>query len=258
MDRRRPVKFGLRLPWRAQTTTVVRLSLSNYLRSGWIYLELALLLGAVVLAPTAPNGVVGGGLQSFFGISGMLFIVEALIGSPLLVRRTYGPTAYMFLARLPSRKSYAAGVALAAAVLRIPLFLLLVTLGYALGKIVNPPIPWLVFGGLDVLLPACVVASIATVLSPPVGTRTTLMVFLAWVLVIFRPAWSTAGLPADVNSALNALLVPLRPVTDSMFASGDSIMARSSLPSILLQAAYVLGLALLAGLLFERRTLDLH
>ena len=258
MARRRPVNLRPSIPWRAHTTTVVRLSLSNYLRSGWIVLELALLVGAVALAPTVPNSAVGGGLQSFFGISGPLFIVEALIGSPLLGRRAFGPTAYMFLARLPSRRPYAAGVALAAAVLRIPLFLFLVTLGYALGKIVDPPIPWLVFGGLDILLRACLGASIAIVLSPPVGTRITLTIFLVWILVIFRPARTTAGLPADVNSALNALLVPLRPVTDSIFASSDAILARSSLPSILLQTAYVLGIAILAGSLLERRSLDLH
>ena len=258
MVRRRPLNFRPRLPWRAHTTTVVRLSLSNYLRSGWIFLELAFLVVAVALAPTVTNSPVGGGLQSFFGISGALYIVEALIGALLLSRRAFGPTAYMFLARLPSRRSYAAGVALAAAVIRVPLLVLLVTLGYAFGKIVNPPIPWLVFGGLDVLLPACLIASIAIVLSPPVGTRITRMIFLAWILVIFRPARVTAGLPPDLNSALNALLVPLRPVTDSIFARTDAIAARSSLTSILVQTAYVVGIAVLAGVLLERRTLDLH
>jgi hypothetical protein len=258
MARRHAVNLRPPLPWRAHTSTVIRLSLSNYLRSGWIVLELALLVGAVALAPTVSQSSVGGGLQSFFGISGTLFIVEALIGAPLLGRRAFGPTAYMFLARLPSRRPYAAGVALAAVVLRIPLFLLLVALGYVLGKIVDPPIPWLVFGGLDVLLPACLVASIAIVLSPPVGTRITLAIFLVWILVIFRPARTTAGLPPGVDSALNALLVPLRPVTDSIFASSDAITARSSLPYIVLQTAYLVGIALLAGSLLERRSLDLH
>jgi hypothetical protein len=258
MARPDSVSLRPRLPWRAHTTTIVRLSLSNYVRSGWIFLELAIVVGTVALAPAVTEPPIIGGLPSFFGLSGTLFIAEALIGSLLLGRRAFGPSAYMFLARLPSRRPYAAGVALAAAVLRIPLFVLLVALGFAAGKIVDPPVPSLVFGGLGMLLPACLVAAIAILLSPPVGTRLTLMTFLVWLLVIFRPARATAGLPPSVNSALNALWLPLRPVSDSISASTHGITTSSLLGPVALQIGYLVGIAIVAGLLLERRTLDLH
>src|ERR1700681_1972729 len=247
-----------RVPWRAQTMTVIRLSLSNYLRSGWIFLEVAIALAAVALAPAAAHSDNAGGLPSFFGLSGTLFIGESLIGSLLLGRRAFGPSAYMFLARLPSRRPYAAGVALAAAALRIPLLVLMLTLGLALGKIVDPPVDWLIFAGLGMLLPACVVASIAILLSPPVGTRITLAIFLAWLLVIFRPTRTTAGLTPDVNRALDLLWVPLRPALDSIASSTHGIAAGWSVVPVLVQAAYLIGIAVLAGVLLERRTLDLH
>ena len=247
-----------RLPWRSHTTTVIRLSLANYLRSGWIYLELAIVLGAVALAPAAANSDTAGGLPSFFGLSGTLFIGESLIGSLLLGRRAFGPSAYMFLARLPSRRPYAAGVALASAALRIPLLALMVTLGIGLGKIVDPPVGWLVLASLGMLLPACLVASIAILLSPPVGTRITLAIGLVWLLVIFRPTRATAGLPPDVNRALDLLWVPLRPALDSIVASTHEMTAGWSVVPILVQTAYLVGIAVLAGTLLERRTLDLH
>jgi len=62
-------------------------------------------------------------------------------------------------------------------------------------------------------------------LSPPLAPRlrTTLpkarvdfAPWVAWLLVIFRPARATAGLSPDVNAALNALWLPLRPITDSI------------------------------------------
>jgi energy-coupling factor transporter ATP-binding protein EcfA2 len=108
------------------------------------------------------------------------------------------------------------------------------------------------------LLPACLIASIAILLSPPVGNRITLTIFLAWLIVIFRRTRASAGLPPDANSALNALWVPLRPVSDSIFASTHGITASSSLAPILLQTAYLVGITVLAGVLLERRTLDLH
>src|SRR6202165_3630427 len=238
-----------RLPWRAHTTTVMRISLSNYVRSGWVFLELAIVLGAAALAPAGPHSDNAGGLPSFFGVSGTLFIGESLIGSLLLGRRSFGPSAYMFLARLPSRRPYAAGVVLASTALRIPLFVLMVILGIGLGKLVDPPVAWLLLAGLGMLLPACLVASVAILLSPPVGTRITLAIILVWLLVIFRPTRTTAGLPPDANRALDLLWVPLRPALDSIVSSTHGIAAGWSVVPVLVQAAYLIGIAVLAGVL---------
>ncbi len=249
---------GFRIPWQFHTVTIARMSLSNYLRSGWVALDLAAVLAAAALPPVVGGHPADGGLPPFYGVALLFFLPDALVGSLLLARRTFGPSTYMFLARLPSRTPYAIGITVAAVALRAALFLLLLGLAVLLHKIVDPTTTQLVIGGLGILLPACVIASLAVLLSPPISNRLTAIVFLLWLILIFQPARTLAHLPQAVKTVVDLLSVPVRPITDSILASTHGVTSHTSLMPLLLQVAYVLAIGLIAGLLLERRSLDLH
>lgn len=250
--------------WQSPTAVVARHALASYLRSGWLWGEVALVLALFGILFDFPGT---GDAGYFFAMGGRTLGLESALGAAILVRRGLGPGAYLSLGKLPARLPYLRGLLIAACVLRLPLYLLLLALyvgthglpqpGYTIA-LHGAPSPStgeellaLGFGTIGLLANCLVAAALTVALTPPVGTRLEIIAFLGWLVVALGAA-STLRLPG----ALAALAqLPLQPIVGCSALGVNGILAWPGVLSLLADAAYVVALAVLAGRRFARRDL---
>jgi hypothetical protein len=63
----------------------------------------------------------------------------AILGPAIMVRQATGARTYLLLARLTSRSAYSCGLMLAAAILRVPLYLFFLILVLLAHRLTDPP-----------------------------------------------------------------------------------------------------------------------
>src|SRR6185312_11186277 len=127
--------------WRSPSVTVARLTLASYLRSGWMWGEFVLVLVflAALFFPYPESTAYFNG-TSIFSLGAL-----AILGPAIMVRQATSARTYLLLARLTSRAAYSRGLMLAAAALRLPLYLLLLALVLLLHRLTDPgagPLFW--------------------------------------------------------------------------------------------------------------------
>src|SRR5579875_3028263 len=247
---RQPLKSLLHL----RGGTVARLPLEGSFRIGWRWLEfvLVLLCFAALFFPFKVY------VSGFYGTSNLALGAIAILGTAIMVRQATGARTYVVLSRLSSRASYSRGLMLATALLRLPLLVLMLLLVLVTGQLINPPAGPLLIGIIG-LLPNCIVAAVLTVtLSPPVATRLKRIIFLAWLVIVLFAQSPVSWLPQAVLSVLRLASIPLQPLIACYNISVTGTIGWTGAVGLLVEVAYVIALALLAGYWLEKRELLLY
>ena len=245
---------ALRAIWQMPGVTVARLILESYFRSGWMWAEFVLVLVffAALFFPFIEN------VSYFYGTSNWDLSAIAVLGGAIMVRHSTGARTYVLLARLSSRAAYSRGLMLAAAVLRVPIFLFMLLLVLLAHRLINPAVDTMLIGAFG-LLPNTILVSILTVaLSSPMATRLKRILFLVWVALVLFSISPVFELPAFIMNVLGIVRIPLWPISACYNVSFTGTLGLPGVLGFLLEGVYVVGLALIAGYWLERRELLLY
>ena len=240
--------------WRTPGMTIARLTLESYFRSGWMRTEFVpvLVFFAALFFPFQED------VPYFYGTSNWDLSAIAILGAAIMVRQATSARTYVLLARLSSRASYSRGLMLAAAVLRIPIFLFMLLLVLLAHRLINPPADKMLIGAIGVL-PTTIFVSVLTVaLSSPIATRLMRILFLTWIAVVLFSISPIFTIPTSVQNVLGIVRIPLWPISACYQVSVLGTVSLTSVLGMLLIAVYMIGLALVAGRWLERRELLLY
>jgi hypothetical protein len=231
--------------WQTPSMTIARLTLESYFRSGWMWTEFVLVLVffAALFFPFQED------VSYFYGTSNWDLSVIAVLGAAIMVRQATSARTYVLLARISSRASYSRGLMIAAAALRVPIFLFMLLLVLVAHRLINPTVDKMFIGALGVL-PITILVSVLTVaLSSPIATR------LLRILFSISPIFT---IPSFILNILGIVRIPLWPISASYQISVSGTIGLSGVLGMLLVAIYIIGLALVAGMWLERRELILY
>ncbi len=240
--------------WRMPSVTVARLLLESYFRSVWLWGEIVLVLAffAALFFPFLEYR------SYFYGTSNFDMSGIAILGAAIMVRHSTSARVYVLLARLPARAAYSRGLMLATALLRVPLFLLLLVLVLIAGRLIDPVAGPMAIGALG-LLPNIILVSVLTVaLSSPMARRIDRIFFLAWLAAALFSLSPIIQLPTSFINVLSIVRIPILPLAACFQISTSGSIGWSDTWAFIVVACYVVGLAWLAGYWLERRELLLH
>ena len=245
---------AIRFLWRTPGVTVARLTLESYFRSGWMWAEFVLVLVffAALFFPYMED------VPYFYDTSIWDLSAIAILGTAIMVRHSTSARTYILLARLSSRSAYTRGLMLATAVLRVPIFLFMLLLVLLAHRLINPTVHMMLIGALGALPTTMLVAVLTVTLSPPIATRLTRILFLCWVAIVLFSISPVFAVPAFFINVLSIVRIPLWPIAACYNMSTSGTIGLPGMSGLLLEGVYVVGLALIAGYLFERRELLLY
>ncbi len=245
---------SLKSLWRTPSVTIARLTLESYFRSGWMWAEFVLVLVffAALFFPCLED------VPYFYGTSNWDLGGIAILGAAIMVRQATSALTYVLLARLSSRASYSRGLMLASAVLRIPIFLFMLLLVLLAHRLINPTADKMLIGAIGVLPNTILVSTLTVALSSPMATRLKRILFLVWIAVVLFSISPIFQLPDSFINILGIVRVPLWPITACYQVSVSGTVGLPGVLGLLLEAVYVVGLALIAGYWLERRELFLY
>lgn len=236
------------------SVTVARLTLASYLRSGWMWAE-----GVLVLACFAALYFPFLESTSYFnGTSTFALGAIAILGPAIMVRQATGARTYLLLARLTSRAAYSQGLMLAAAALRVPLYLLFLALVVLFHRLVDPMAGALFWGAVGIIPNTILVATLTVGLCSPMATRLKRIYFLTWlalVLFSFKPIFA---IPAWLETTLGISQLPLWPVGECYSLGVTGTFSFFSLLALALIIYYCFFISLVAGRWLEKRELLLY
>ena len=147
---------------------------------------------------------------------------------------------------------------LAAAALRIPIFLFMLLLVLLAHRLINPTADKMFIGTLGVL-PTTIFVSVLTVaLSSPIATRLMRILFLSWIAVVLFSISPIFTIPSSILNVLMIVRIPLWPISACYQVSVSGTIGLTGMLGMLLVALYIIGLVLVAGMWLERRELLLY
>ena len=240
--------------WRTPSMTIARLTLESYFRSGWMWAEFVLVLVffAALFFPFQED------VPYFYGTSNWDLSALAVLGAAIMVRQASSARTYVLLARLSSRASYSRGLMLAAAALRIPIFLFMLLLVLLTHRLINPTADTMFIGALGVLPTTLLVSVLTVALSSPIATRLMRILFLAWIAVVLFSISPIFTIPSSVLNVLAIVRIPLWPISACYQVSVTGTIGLTGVVEMILVAVYITGLAPIAGKWLERRELLLY
>ncbi|HEX8037294.1 MAG TPA: hypothetical protein VF510_25790 [Ktedonobacterales bacterium] len=252
---------------RGPTFVIARRALASHLRSGWLWGEVMLVLALFVALFNFPGQ---GDAHYLFSVGSLTLGGEAVLATAIIIQRAFRAGAYLSLARLTGRAAYIRGQILAAGVLRLPLYLLLLALylyahglphpGYTIplhGEVAAPVSVRLLatlFGSVGLLANCLVFVALTAALSSPISTRIEVIAFLAW-LVVALSSYASAGPFAPL---LTIARLPLLPVVACSNLGIDGSLTWQDVAALLAQAGYITVLVLFAQWQLARRDLLLQ
>jgi hypothetical protein len=241
--------------WHAPELIVARHALAGYLRSGWLWAEVAAVLVVYTVFFDYPGAVAD--IPYLCGFAARVLGALSAFGAAILLNRGMRANAYLSFARLGSRAPYLRGLLLATFALRLPLFVELFFLYIVKHHAFAPGISWLgqlLAGTLGLLAICLLLAALVFVLAPPIGSRGIQIVFLVW-LVASLSSYAELGL---IAGPLAIARPPLLPVVACLELSTTGLANVAGLLALVLVGAYTAGLLTLAEWLLARRDLLLH
>ena len=242
--------------WRMPTFTVARFTIWSYIRSGWILGDIIFIwfLYAFLFLEF------GGNVSYFYGTVGQGLGILAIMDTVVIVQRSLKTTRlYLPLSHLSSRSAYIRGLIMATALLRIPLFLLMLLLAASYHRFVphvgiqEATFANMLPGAIGLLLNCMVLSTLTVVLSAPVATRLIQIGFLIWLVAVLY-ANNNLNIVAHYLTISHVPLVPLLSCYNlGLTASIDGY----GLVMVVLAIAYIIGLTWLADFWLSRRDLIL-
>lgn len=239
---------------RSPSVTVARLTLASYLRSGWMWGEFVMVL--VFLASLFFPFEVS--TAYFNGTTTFSLGALAILGPIVMVRQATSARTYLLLARLTSRAAYSRGLMLAAALLRIPLYVFFLALVLLTHRLTDPT-PGALFWGAVGIIPNTILVAILTVaLCPPIATRLKRIYFLAWVALMLFSFKPIIAIPAWLETVLSVSQIPLWPIVACYTLSVSGNPDLFSALGLLLVACSCVLIMFVAGYWLEKRELLLY
>lgn len=252
---------------RGPAIVVARRALASHMRSGWLWGEVMLVLVLFVALFNFPGQ---GDAHYLFSVGSLMLGGEAVLATAIIMQRAFRVRAYLSLARLTGRASYIRGHILAAGVLRLPLYLLLLALylyahglphpGYTIPlhgqapALISVRLLATLFGSVGLLANCLMLVALTAALSPPVSTRIEVIGFLAW-LVVALSSYASAGPFAPL---LFVARLPLLPVVACFNLGIGGSLSWQDVAALLAQATYITVLVLVAQWQLARRDLLLQ
>ncbi len=247
--------------WRLPGMTVARFTLLSYIRSGWILVDIVLvwLLYAIFFFEF------GGNVAYFYGTSGQGLGAVAILGTVIMAQRALSARVYLPLARLTSRASYIRGLVIAAAVLRVPLFLMLLVLAASYHKFSPPPcdgiggciegatLSNMLPGTLGLLANCMVISTLVVAFSRPIATRGARILLLAWLAAMLY-----SNSPGPLAAILGVTRIPLIPLIICYNLGTTGSMGWQGIVALVIVVGYIVGLTLLAEYWMRKRDLILQ
>src|SRR5215471_8386823 len=194
---------------RTPAISIARLTLESYFRSGWMWAEFVLVLVffAALFFPFQED------VSYFYGTSNWDLSAIAVLGAAIMVRQATSARTYVLLARLSSRASYSRGLMLAAAALRIPIFLFMLLLVLLTHRLINPTPDKMIIGAIGVLSTTILVSVVTVALSSPIATRLMRILFLTWIAVVLFSVSPIFTISSKVLNILAIARIPLWPIS---------------------------------------------
>ena len=252
---------ALKAFWRLPSLTIARFTLASYMRSGWIVGDIVLvwLLYAIFFLEF------GGNVAYFYGTATQGLGAVAILGTVVMVQRAMTARVYLPLSRITSRSAYMRGLVIATAVLRIPLFLLLMLLAMAHHNFSPPPCTFMnciegatisnmLPGAIGLLAICIVISTLIVTFSAPIATRRTRILLLLWFAAVLYSNTS----PGPVAAFLGISRIPLLPLSICYSFGTTATIGWSGIGALLIMAIYVVGLTLLGEYWLRKRDLILQ
>ncbi len=233
--------------------TIAWHTLLSHFRSGWLWGEVLLVLAVYAVFFDYPGTT--GDIVYLSGFAGRVLIGLAALSTAIMVHRAFLAKAYLPLARLSSRGTYVRGVFLAAAFLRLPLYLELLALYFLQHHSLVANWPTALLAGSIGLLANCTVAvAVALLLSPPIATRIEMIVFLLWLCL----ALASYTMEGAFGTILAPFRWPLLPLIACYNFGQTGVINGWGVLALVVMVGYVVGLLRLAEALLARRDLLLQ
>ena len=234
--------------WHSQTMTIARFTLLIYLKSAWSWGELIFVVSMAGVLFKFPGDV-----NYYAGVANGILSFTAFVGTAILVHRSMTARLYLPLSRLHSRAAYMRGVIIAAAVLRIPLYLAFQISALALAGITGATFGNMLIAALGGITLSIVASVITATFSPPQATRMARIILLTWFAVMLYSSTS-----APLAAVIEFTRIPLAPLAACYTATLTGVVTLWTLAGFVLSCGYVIGLTWLASHWLERRDLILH
>lgn len=235
----------------APSLEIARFTLSSYLRSGWILLDVILVwfIYSVFFSTSKLSA------HAFFDIAIPCMSAETILGSSIFVHRCMKANFYLSLARLSSRAPYIYGIMIASASIRIALYLLLLCTMIGVRNITD--MSWLnmLSGSLGLIFIGLLCSLLTVTLSRPIATRPAQIVFLLWIVIVLY-----TNTPAAINIAhyLQIFEIPLRPIALCYQLSSQGTIDGWEWIGATLMLVYMAGIITLGTFWFSKRDLYLN
>ena len=252
---------ALKAFWRLPSLTIARFTLVSYMRSGWILGDIILiwLLYAIFFLEF------GGNVSYFYGTAGQGLSVVAILGTVVMVQRAMNARVYLPLSRITSRSAYIRGLVIATAVLRIPLFLMLMLLAMTHHNFSPPPCTFMdciqgatfsnmLPGAIGLLANCIIIATLIVTFSAPIATRPARILLLLWFVAVLYSNTT----PGPIAAFLSISRIPLIPLSICYSFGTTATIGWSGIGALLMMAVYVVGLTLLGEYWLRRRDLLLQ
>lgn len=194
----------------------------------------------------------------FYGTSNWDLSAIAVLGAVIMVRHSTSARTYTLLARLSSRAVYSRGLVLAAAILRVPIFVFMLLLVLLAHRLINPGVDAMLIGAIGVLPNTMLASTLTVALSSPMATRLKRILFLAWIAIVLFSISPVFAVPNSFLNVLGIVRIPLWPIAACYNVSVTGTIGLSGISGLLLEGVCVVGLALIAGYWLERRELLLY
>jgi hypothetical protein len=234
--------------WHSQTMTIARFTLLIYLKSAWSWGELIFVVSMAGVLFKYP-----GDLNYYAGVANGVLCFTAFVGTAILVHRSVSARLYLPLSRLSSRAAYMRGVIIAAAGLRIPLYLAFQASALALRGITGANFENMLIAALGGITLSIVTSVLTATFSPPQATRLARIILLAWFAVMLYSSTS-----APLAAVIEFTRIPLAPLAACYTATLTGVVTFWTLLGFVLSCGYMLGLTWLASHWLGQRDLILH
>jgi hypothetical protein len=191
-------------------TTFTRLSLTEYVRSGRILVELTLAIAFWGLFFQNPRGFVT--LDQVFQLSGIFTLLLTLYTTSAMLSLGDRPQGYVILTRPLGRRGYLLGLYCAAVLVVFLAFLVILGLTIVVNRPVDFGVRDLLFGSIPTLLNVALLGALMILLSSLVLKNTPRLLMLAVIAIaLYTNSWPQARsnrLLSSLQAIFSWLLIP--------------------------------------------------
>lgn len=241
-----------------------RFTLSEYMRSGRIFVEVVASIAFIWLFLRRPNVDAMIDASQFFSMTALFVLVQTIYTTTMIIGLGQRAQGYVVLARPLGRRGYLLGLVLVPIIIATLNFVLLSLVVTVINKpIVWTPVIWAA-GALPLLLDVALVTALVTLLSGLVLTSGWRLLVLAFVAAALLSGAGVLSIAADttigrVLETLKTILgVPLTPLLAGFELAATRLYSTQAVAIVLGQVALLIAVIAFALFAFDRRDVILN